>query len=192
MSDFWLYFNYGLHHVLDWKAYDIILFLVVLCAAYTFSSWKRLLLLATLFTVAHTIALLLASYHVISVSSRVIAFLIPITILITALFNLFTAGKEKKIEKMGVFYMLTAFFGLIHGLGCAPYFMGLFGNDKFLPLMEVALGIEAGQIIVIIIFLIIAFIFQTIFRFNKRDWVLVISALIIGMLIPMLIGNWIF
>jgi len=192
MSDFWLYFNYGLHHVLDWKAYDIILFIVVLCAAYTFSSWKRLLLLATLFTVAHTIALLLASYHVISVSSRVIAFLIPITILITALFNLFTAGKEKKIEKMGVFYMLTAFFGLIHGLGCAPYFMGLFGNDKFLPLMEVALGIEAGQIIVIIIFLIIAFIFQTIFRFNKRDWVLVISALIIGMLIPMLIGNWIF
>ncbi|MGB3344786.1 MAG: HupE/UreJ family protein [Aequorivita sp.] len=192
MSDFWLYFNHGLHHVLDWSSYHIILFLVVLCAAYTFSSWKRLLLLVTLFTIAHTIALLLASYHVVSVSPRVIAFLIPITILVTALFNLFTAGKEKKIEKMGVFYMLTGFFGLIHGLGCAPFFMGLFGNDKFLPLMEVALGIEVGQIIVVIVFLILAFIFQTIFRFNKRDWVLVISALIIGMIIPMIIENPIF
>lgn len=192
MSDFWLYFNHGLHHVLDWKAYSIILFLVVLSAAYTFSSWKRLLLLVTLFTVAHTVSLLLATYNVVSVSSRVIAFLIPITILITALFNLFTAGKEKKIEKMGVFYMLTAFFGLIHGLGCAPYFMGLFGNDKFLPIMEIALGIEIGQIMVVILFLIFAFIFQTIFRFNKRDWVLVISALVIGMVIPMIIDKGIF
>ncbi|HLW32018.1 MAG TPA: HupE/UreJ family protein [Aequorivita sp.] len=192
MSDFWLYFNHGLYHVLDWSSYDIILFLVVLCAAYTFSSWKRLLLLVTLFTIAHTIALLLASYHVVSVSPRVIAFLIPITILVTALFNLFTAGKEKKIEKMGVFYMLTAFFGLLHGLGCAPFFMGLFGNNKFLPLMEVALGIEVGQLIVVIVFLIIAFIFQTIFRFNKRDWVLVISALVIGMIIPMIIAHPIF
>lgn len=192
MSDFWLYFNHGLYHVLDWSSYDIILFLVVLCAAYTFSAWKRLLLLVTLFTIAHTLALLLASYHVVSVSPRVIAFLIPITILVAALFNLFTAGKEKKIEKMGVFYMLTAFFGLLHGLGCAPYFMDLFGENKFLPLMEVALGIEAGQIAVVIVFLIIAFIFQTIFRFNKRDWVLVISALVIGVLIPRIMQNPIF
>ncbi|HET8803803.1 MAG TPA: HupE/UreJ family protein, partial [Aequorivita sp.] len=67
MSDFWLYFNLGLHHVLDWKAYDHILFLIVLCAAYTFASWKRLLLLVTMFTIGHTLSLLLASYNVVSV-----------------------------------------------------------------------------------------------------------------------------
>ena len=192
MSDFWLYFNHGLYHVLDWSSYDIILFLVVLCAAYNFSAWKRILLLITLFTIAHALALLLSSYHVVTVSSRVIAFLIPITILVTALFNLFTAGKEKKIEKMGVFYMLTGFFGLLYGLGSAPFFMGLFNNDKFLPLIEVALGIEVGQLIVVIVFLIIAFIFQTIFRFNKRDWVLVISALVIGVVIPRIMEHPIF
>ncbi|MBK5212661.1 MAG: HupE/UreJ family protein [Flavobacteriaceae bacterium] len=192
MSDFWLYFNLGLHHVLDWKAYDHILFLVVLCAACTFSSWKKLLLLVTLFTVGHTLSLLMASYNVISVSGKVIEFLIPVTILVTALFNLFTAGKEKKVEKMGIFYIVTIFFGLIHGLGFASFFTALDSGGGFMPLLEFALGIEAAQIIAVIIILIIAFIFQTIFRFNKRDWVLVVSSLVIGMVIPMLINNWIF
>ena len=189
MSDFWLYFNLGLHHVLDWKAYDHVLFLIVLCAAYTFSSWKRLLLFVTLFTLGHTLSLLLASYNVVSVSSKVIEFLIPVTILVTALFNLF---KEKKVEKMGIFYIITIFFGLIHGLGFASFFTALDSGGGILPLLEFALGIETAQIIVVIIILIIAFIFQTIFRFNKREWVLVVSSLVIGMVIPMLINNWIF
>lgn len=192
MSDFWLYFNLGLHHVLDWKAYDHILFLIVLCAAYTFSSWKRLLILVSLFTLGHTISLFLASFNVVSVSGRVIEFLIPITILVTALFNLFTAGNEKKMEKMGILYIVTIFFGLIHGLGFASFFHALNTGDQILPLLEFALGIEAAQIIVVFILLIIAFIFQTVFRFNKRDWVLVLSSLVIGMVIPMVINNWIF
>ncbi|MBT0607833.1 HupE/UreJ family protein [Aequorivita echinoideorum] len=192
MSDFWLYFNLGLHHVLDWQAYDHILFLIVLCAAYTFSSWKKILILVTMFTIGHTLSLVLASYGVVKVSSSLIEFLIPITILITALFNLFTAGKEKKVEKLGIFYMVTIFFGIIHGLGFASFFTALDTGGGILNLLEFALGIEAAQIIVVILILIIAFIFQTIFRFNKRDWVLVVSSLVIGMIIPMLIDNWIF
>lgn len=195
MSDFWLYFNLGLHHVLDWKAYDHILFLIVLCAAYNFSSWKRILILITMFTIGHTFSLLLASYNVVRVSTSVVEFLIPITILVTALFNIFTSGKKdkgKKNERMSLYYVVTIFFGLIHGMGFATFFTALDSGDSILPLLEFALGIEASQIIVVIIFLIIAFIFQTIFRFNKRDWVLVISSVVIGMTIPMLIENWIF
>ncbi len=192
MSDFWLYFNLGLHHVLDWNAYDHILFLVVLTAGYAFSSWKKLLILVTLFTLGHTLSLLLASYNVVSVSGKVIEFLIPITILATALFNLFTAGKEKKVEKIGLFYAVTIFFGIIHGLGFASFFHNLDTGGKFLPLLEFALGIETAQILVVIAILILAFIFQTIFRFNKRDWVLVVSSVVIGMVIPMLMDNWIF
>mgnify|MGYP003642332274 FL=1 len=192
MSDFWLYFNLGLHHVLDWKAYDHILFLIVLCAAYNFSSWRKLLVLVTMFTIGHTVSLLLATYNIVSVSGKVIEFLIPVTILVTALFNLFTAGKEKKMEKMGILYITTIFFGIIHGLGFASFFSKLESGRELIPLLEFALGIEAAQIVVVIIFLIIAFIFQTIFRFNKKDWVLVVSSLVIGMVIPMLIDNWIF
>lgn len=192
MSDFWLYFNLGLHHVLDWKAYDHILFLIVLCAAYTFSSWKRLLILITLFTLGHTMSLMLANFNIISVSRRFIEFLIPITILVTALFNLFTAGKEKKMEKLGVLYIATVFFGLIHGLGFASFFKALDSGGGILSVLEFALGIEVAQILIVLIVLIAAFIFQTIFRFNKKDWVLVVSSLVIGMVIPMLINNWIF
>lgn len=192
MSDFWLYFNLGLHHVLDWKAYDHILFLIVLCAAYNFSSWKKILILVTLFTVGHTLSLILASYKIVSVSSSVVEFLIPITILVTAIFNILTSGKGKKSGKMGPYYIVTIFFGLIHGMGFASFFTTLDSGNNILTLLEFALGIEAAQIVVVFIFLILAFIFQSIFRFNKRDWILVVSSIVIGMSIPMLIENWIF
>jgi len=96
------------------------------------------------------------------------------------------------MEKMGIFYIVTIFFGLIHGLGFASFFTALGSGNEILPLLEFALGIEAAQIIVVLLLLIIGFIFQTIFRFNKRDWVLVVSSLVIGMVIPMLIDNWVF
>lgn len=179
--------------MLDWKAYDHVLFLIVLCAAYNFASWKKILILVTLFTLGHTLSLLLASYKIATVSSALVEFLIPITILVTAVFNLFTSGKGKKIEKkMGIYYMITIFFGLIHGMGFASFFTALDSGNSILPLLEFALGIEAAQIIVVIIFLIIAFIFQSVFRFKKRDWILVVSSVVIGMTIPMLIDNWIF
>lgn len=168
------------------------LFLVVLFAAYDFSAWKKLLVLVTVFTLGHTISLLLGTYNIVRVSSSVIAFLIPITILFLALFNLFTAGKEKKVKKTEILYIIAAFFGLIHGLGFVSSFRELNPSVGFLSLLEFELGVEIGQIIVGIVILIIAFIFQTIFRFNKRDWVLVVSSIVIGMVIPMFINNWIF
>ncbi|HLV91666.1 MAG TPA: HupE/UreJ family protein [Aequorivita sp.] len=192
MSDFWLYFNQGLNYVISWKAYNVILFLVVICAAYNFSAWKKLLVLITIFTFSHAISLLLATHNIISVSEKVIVVLIPFTILVAALFNLFIAGKEKKVEKLGVSYIISAFFGLINGLGFAFSFKQLNPSKDLLPLLNFELGVVAAQLIVVIIVLIVAFIFQTIFRFNKRDWVLVVSSIVVGMLVPVLINNWSF
>ena len=190
MSDFWLYLNLGLNHVLDWQAYDHILFLIVLVAAYTFSSWKNIFILVTLFTVGHTMSLLLASYNVVTVSSNWIEFLIPITILIAAVYNLITAGKNRYSESIGLFYVITIFFGLIHGFGFASYFKIINDDKAILPLLEFALGIEIAQLIVVLFVLLLGFIFQRIFRFNKRDWVLVVSSIVIGLVIPMLHQNW--
>ncbi len=190
MSDFWLYLKLGLNHVLDWQAYDHILFLIVLVAAYTFSSWKKIVILVSLFTVGHTMSLLLASYNVVTVSSTWIEFLIPITILIAAVYNLFTTGKNRELESLGLFYVITIFFGLIHGFGFASYFKIINDDNAILPLLEFALGIEIAQLIVVLLVLLLGFIFQTIFRFHKRDWVLVISAIVIGLVIPMLHKNW--
>ena len=87
-------------------------------------------------------------------------------------------------------YVITVFFGLIHGFGFAAYYKMISGGNEILPLLEFALGVEAAQIIVVTIVLILSFIFQSIFRFNKRDWVLVVSSIVIGVVIPMLQNNW--
>ncbi len=186
METFWFYFKEGLFHVLDWDAYDHILFLIVLTVPYLFTNWKKLLTLVTVFTLGHTLSLALSAYGVIKVNSSLVEILIPITILITALYNIFTAGKKSRNTKMGIYVFSALFFGLIHGLGFSTYFkmMTASSESKLLPLIEYTLGIEAAQIIIVFAVLIISFVGQAIFRFSQRDWVMVISAIVIGVAIP--------
>lgn len=192
MSQFWLYFKVGLTHVLDIHAYDHVLFLIALMIPYAFKDWKRVFLLISLFTLGHTLSLLLSVFGVVSIKISLVEFLIPITILVTAVFHLFTAGKSSKNESITFVAIITLFFGIIHGLGFSNYFKTILpgkATDKLLPLLEFALGIETAQIIVVFVVLVIAYIVQTFFRFSKRDWALVMSAFIIGVVLPMIVGN---
>lgn len=186
MDQFWFYFNLGLHHVLDINAYDHVLFLIALTVPYTFKDWKHVLLLVTIFTVGHTLSLFLSVFGIVNVSVSFIEFLIPVTILITALLNIFTAGKGPRKEKLGILFFITLFFGLIHGLGFSNYFRQIIADQesKALPLIEFALGIETAQIIVVMVVLLFSFIVQSIFRFNKKDWMLITSSMVIGIIIP--------
>ena len=192
MSEFWIFFEKGLRHILDLSGYDHILFLIALTIPYAFKDWKRLLLLVTIFTVGHTVALLLSVFGVVIIKGNLVEFLIPITILIIAFFNLFTAGKSSKQESISVIGFVTLFFGIIHGLSFAGYFNTLMGGStqsKLLPLSEYSLGIEISQIIVVFIVLILSYIVQTFFRFSKRDWTLVMSSFVIGVVLPMIIQS---
>jgi hypothetical protein len=192
MSEFMLYFKIGLNHVLDINGYDHVLFLIALTVPYAFKDWKRVLLLVTLFTVGHTLALILSVYEIVIIKAALVEFLIPITILVTAVFHLFTAGKSGKNESITFVAFVTLFFGVIHGLGFSNYFKTILpgsATDKLLPLLEFALGIEAAQIIVVIIVLLLSYIVQTFFRFSKRDWTLVMSAFVIGVVLPMIIKS---
>ena len=191
LHELWMNVKFGMNHVLDINAYDHVLFLIVLTIPYIFKDWKRVFLLVTMFTLGHTVSLLLAVYGAINIKASIIEFLIPITILIIALFNVFTAGKGAQKEKVGILFFSTLFFGLVHGLGFAREFKMYIGkaSSKLIPLLEFALGIEIAQIIVVFIVLLLGYIFQTIFRFSKRDWIMVVSAIVIGLVIPMLINN---
>lgn len=192
MSQFWIYFQIGLKHVLDVHSYDHVLFLIALAIPFSFRDWKRIVLLVSLFTIGHTMALLLSVFGIIAIKVKVVELLIPITILITALYNLFTAGKSNKKEGLNLIFFITLFFGIIHGLGFSNYFKSILGGSavsKLLPLSEFALGIEAAQIVVVFIVLILSYIVQTVFRFSRRDWALVFSAFVIGVVLPMIIGN---
>ena len=192
MSEFWIYFQIGLKHVLDIHAYDHVLFLIALAVPFSFADWKRVVLLVTLFTIGHTMALMLSVFEILTIKVNVVELLIPITILITALFNLFTAGKSNKKESINLVFFITLFFGIIHGLGFSNYFKSILGgsaSSKILPLSEFALGIEAAQIVVVFVVLVISYIIQTVFRFSKRDWTLVMSAFVIGVVVPMIIDS---
>ncbi len=187
-ENFWFNVEYGINHVLDINAYDHVLFLTVLTVPYMFKDWKRVLLLVSMFTLGHTLSLVLAAYNVVKINAGIIEFLIPVTILIVALFNVFTAGKGAQKEKVGILFLSTLFFGLVHGLGFAREFKMLLGDsdNKFELLIEFALGIEISQIIIVFVVLLLGYITQTVFRFSKRDWVMVISAIVVGFVIPMI------
>lgn len=191
MEELKLFFELGLTHVLDINGYDHVLFLVVLAAPYLFSNWKKILFLVTVFTVGHSISLILSSYNIVSINSGLVEFVIPITIAITALFNIFSAGKIVTSTKIGLVFFVTLFFGIVHGLGFSGYFKMIVGSSdyKFVPLVEFALGVEVAQIIIVIAVLILASIAQNILSISKRDWVLVVSSIVVGLVIPMLISR---
>lgn len=192
MSDFELYLTTGLRHVLDPSAYDHVLFLIALTVPYAFKDYKRLLVLVSVFTAGHTVALFLSVFGILSVKASLVEFLIPVTILITAFYNLFTAGKTPKDKTVSFAVIVTLFFGLIHGLGFSNYFKSILpGNpsDKVIPLLEFALGIEIAQLIIVLFVLLISYVLQHFFRFSKRDFALVFSAFVIGVALPMLLGS---
>ncbi|MBG6110617.1 putative neutral ceramidase superfamily lipid hydrolase [Flavobacterium sp. CG_23.5] len=192
MSEFWIYFQIGLKHVLDIHAYDHVLFLIALTVPFLFKDWQRIVLLVSMFTIGHTLALLLSIFGIIAIKVNVVELLIPITILIVALFSIFTSGKSNKKESINLVFFITLFFGIIHGLGFSNYFKSILGgspSSKLLPLSEFALGIEAAQIVVVFVVLVLSYIVQTVFRFSKRDWTLVMSAFIIGVVLPMIVES---
>lgn len=192
MSEFLIFFEKGLRHILNIYAYDHILFLIALSVPYAFKDWIRLLLLVSAFTIGHTLSLLLSVYGVIIIKGNLVELLIPITILIVAVFHLFTAGKSSKKESISVVLFVTLFFGIIHGLGFAGYFNTQITNtahSKIVPLLEFGLGIEASQIIVVFVVLILSYIVQTVFRFSKRDWTLVMASFVIGVVLPLIIQS---
>lgn len=187
MDNFKLFVELAFKHVLNWQAYDHILFFIVLTVVYKFSDWKKSLLLITFFTIGHTATLGLATFNIISIKIELIEFLIPLTILITAGVNIFTLNK-KNHHQSNTNIFLAFFFGLIHGLGLSGFFKMTLdeGDSKLFPLLEFALGVELAQILIVILILIAGYIAQYFLRIKKRDWVLALSSIVIGIIIPML------
>jgi hypothetical protein len=180
MQDFPLYFQLGWQHILDFKGYDHILFVMVLCGTYTLSDWKKVLILVTAFTIGHSITLALSVLNVIKVNSDLIEFLIPVTILITAIANLM--NKKNKPKGVNFKYWLALFFGLVHGMGFSNYLKSLLGKSSSIvaELFAFNVGLEFGQVIIVIATLILAFVLINLLKVKKWDWTFFLSAAIFG------------
>lgn len=188
MSNFQIYFEIGFKHIDNWGALDHILFICALALRYTFSDWKKLLILVTAFTIGHCITLGLAVFDIIHVPSKWVELLIAITILITSFSNIFIKKFVYK-TKFPPIYFYTLFFGLIHGLGFASEFVSLNGKSlqTAINLLYANVGIELAQLMFVCIALLISTFCINILKFNRREYILFVSGGIFSIALQMAI-----
>jgi hypothetical protein len=182
MSEFKLYFNIGIDHILGFQAYDHLLFVIALCVIYQHREWRKLLFLVTAFTLGHSLTLVLSTFNVLGFRAEYIEFLIPITIFVTAAINIYRNKPTIRLGLVGINYMMALGFGLIHGMGFSHYLKSLLGQEQsiFIPLLAFNLGIEIAQLVIVAFFMLLSYIFIYHIDVNRRDWNMVISSAIAG------------
>ncbi|RWU06221.1 HupE/UreJ family protein [Pedobacter chitinilyticus] len=184
-SDFLFYFELGWSHIVSLDALDHQLFILALIAVYTSKQVKQILILVTAFTVGHSITLALSTFDIIRFDSKWVEFLIPCTIFVTAIANLFKNDKRKKNVQLN--YYLALFFGLIHGMGFANSVRMMLAKDQYIGwgLFGFNLGLEVGQIIFVVLTMLISGIFLYFFKVRQRDWVIFVSSAVFALALQM-------
>lgn len=182
MHPFEFYLKLGFEHIANLNGYDHILFLVVLCAVYQISQWRNILILVTAFTIGHSITLFIVSLDFFSIPSRIIKLLIPVTILITSLQNVINIKQIENSSRTGKNYFMALFFGLIHGMDFSNYFKALImsPDEIVIPLLGFNIGIELGQLLIVLFIVLISFIFLNIIKIKHLKWNLFVSGAAFG------------
>jgi len=181
MRDFGFYFRLGWEHIISANALDHQLFIAALAAIYLLQDWRQVLILVTAFTIGHSLTLALSVLDIVRFPSNWVEFLIPVTIVVTAFSNLFQ--KKFTSRSVSINYFLALFFGLIHGMGFANTLRFILAKDQNLGwgLLGFNLGLEVGQIVVVMIVLLIAHVMVNLIRIKRKEWVIFLSALVLGL-----------
>lgn len=186
---FEVYFQLGFQHISDLKAYDHILFIIAMCAIFNSAHWRRLALLVTAFTVGHSITLAMAILDILSVNQLWVELLIPITIIVTALYNVLRIKESNSF--LNIHYTLVLFFGFIHGMGFSNFLRALLlpGEESQLvfQLLAFNLGVEIGQLLILTITLILASVVMYAGKVSQRSWNLFISGGVFALAFVMLL-----
>jgi hypothetical protein len=187
MNDFWLWFTTGFHHILDWNGYDHICYVACLTVLFPLREWKKLLILVTAFTIGHSLTLALSVFHIISPPHKLVECLIPLTILITCAYNIYS--RNKKLKSLTFNYSIALIFGFIHGMGFSYLLRSLLGREGNIigPLFSFNIGLEAGQLLIVACILFISLILESFFRVAKRDYILFVSSAVFGIALVLLI-----
>ncbi len=192
MQDFIFYLRLGTEHILTWEALDHILFVTALCLRYLIKDWRKVVILVTAFTIGHSVTLALSAIGWIQVPTRWIEFLIPVTIVVTAVNNLLQdPRKTQPTSRLPLIYFFALFFGLIHGLAFANSFLALEGKKGLvLHLLAFNIGIEAAQLLVVAIVLAFSWLFVEKIKVSQRWWMRVLSVLILAASIKMAVERF--
>ena len=185
MQDFGFYFKLGWEHIISPDALDHQLFIAALAAIYVLRDWKQVLILVTAFTIGHSLTLALSVLDIVRFPGNWVEFLIPVTIVITAISNMFQ--KKFTPRSIRINYFLALFFGLIHGMGFANSIRFMLASDQNLgwSLLGFNLGLEAGQIVFVAGFLLLSFVLISLLKVNRREWVIFLSAAVLSLALKM-------
>lgn len=148
-SEFWAFLQVGFRHIVAFDAADHILFLLALAAIYRLRDWRSALWVISAFTVGHSITLALAVTNVLVLPTRIVEFLIPVTIVATGIENLILRERAASGAKGKHRPIFAGVFGLVHGAGFAGYLKSLFVERIAVPLLAFNVGIELGQLVVL-------------------------------------------
>lgn len=197
MNEFLIYLQLGYQHITDINGHDHILFVIALCAIYRMSDWQKILYLVTAFTIGHSITLALAALELIEYSTDLIEFLIPVTIILTCFANFFHRSTESVLnpEKFSrIRYLFAMMFGLIHGMGFSNYLKSLLGKDESIVLQLLAfnLGLEIGQLFIVVIAITLSFLVLNGLKIKKHSWNLILSAFVAGVAFKLMTEKWYF
>lgn len=150
MSTLATFVQLGFRHIVDIEAMDHILFLVALAAIYRWRDARDALWVITAFTVGHSVTLALAVTGALNLPPNLIEFLIPVTIVITGIENLIVSDRTRAPWRGRYRPVFAGVFGLVHGAGFATYLKAMFVDHIALPLFGFNVGIEAGQVVVLL------------------------------------------
>lgn len=182
----------GACHIADLRAYDHILFIIALAVVFETRDWRKLVGLVTAFTIGHSITLALVTFDVHLLSSTWVEFFIPVTILLTSLMHLASLRRRVSSVSMGVKFLVVLIFGLIHGMGFSPYLKMLVGKDDpiALPLFAFNIGVEIGQLLILLGFFIISGLVFGLTRVKHREWCIFVLGGTSFLSLILLIENW--
>lgn len=175
MQNFIFYFKIGWTHILSWDATDHLYFIAALAIVYSLLDWKKVLVLVTAFTIGHAITLYLSALDVFRFSTEWVEFAIPCTIVVTAASNLVMRAELK--SKSFIQYVFALGFGLVHGMGYANYIRMMLARDQQLiwSLFSFNVGLEMGQLLVVLIVLSLQWLLTKYNVVNHRRLTLLVS-----------------
>ncbi|PKV48045.1 HupE/UreJ protein [Aquimarina sp. MAR_2010_214] len=189
MNNLSSFFINGWNHIVDINAYDHLLFVMTLCAAFRLTQWKQILVIITAFTIGHSGTLILSALDIIPANSEIIDMLIPFTIMITAVANIINYDKHSKFSDTKIKYGIALAFGLIHGLAFASNFkFMLFGDNIIMPLFAFNIGIEVGQLFIVLLFMIFLWFYTKLIKGEHFKWNLFVSGAGFGIAATILIN----
>lgn len=178
MQDFLFYLNLGWSHIISTDALDHQLFILALVAVYAIRDLNKILILVTAFTIGHSLTLILSILDLVRLPSDWIEFFIPLSIVLTALGNILMAKNPQQLMKMN--YALALIFGLIHGMGFANSARMMISSEQniFWPLLGFNIGLELGQIVLVLIIIGVEYLLIRYFNLQKKYWLIGVSALV--------------